>query len=180
MDMGSLALGRLVEAVGDPPGRPDTYGRYPDQSRQVGLKPLELLGTDLALPPITQLVEDGFAHSHDFETERRDLKAFTTGVKRIGTPCHVAAFLEYRHGFGRRLLGDRETATQFGGIVGTGSDGSHREVMNGAHIVVSALSELQDRFVHQDTKPAKEQQCEVCTRTGHGGDGRAHLLTTST
>ena len=150
-------LDRLVEAVGYPPGRFDAHRRHADEDREVRLKPLELLGADLPLPLITQSIEYGFTHSHDFEAERRDLKAFAAGVERIGTPGHVAAFLEYRHRLGRRLLGDRQTATQFGSIVGACRDGTHREVVNGAHIFVAALSELQDRLVHQDPKTSEEE-----------------------
>jgi hypothetical protein len=36
--------------------------------------------------------------------------------------------------------------------------------MDGAHILVSSLGELQDRIVHQDAKSSEEEQCEVGAR----------------
>jgi hypothetical protein len=91
-------------------------GRSADQLCQVRLKVLELGGTDLPLPLIAQLVEDRFTCAHDLEAERGDLKAFAAGVARVGTACHVSALLQHRDGFRRRLLGDRQTATQFRGV----------------------------------------------------------------
>ena len=48
--------------------------------------------------------------------------------------------------------------------VGTRRDGSHGEVMNGAHIFVSTLGEFQDRIVHQGAKSSEQEQCEVGAR----------------
>jgi hypothetical protein len=36
--------------------------------------------------------------------------------------------------------------------------------MDGAHIFVPALGELQDRIVYQDAKSSEEEQCEVGAR----------------
>jgi hypothetical protein len=56
------------------------------------------------------------------------------------------------------LLGDRQTATELRSIVGARRDGSQCKVMDGAHIFVSALGELQDRIVYQDSKSSEEKQ----------------------
>jgi hypothetical protein len=75
--------------VGDPARRFNAHRRRPDQGREVGLKALDLLGADPPFPLVAQFAEDSFACSHDFEAERRDLKAFAPGVERIGTACHA-------------------------------------------------------------------------------------------
>jgi hypothetical protein len=36
--------------------------------------------------------------------------------------------------------------------------------VDGAHIFVAALGELQDRIVYQDSKSSEEEQCEVGPR----------------
>ena len=82
-------------------------------------------------------------------------------VDREGELLQVA---QARDRLRRGLLGYREVAAEFRGVLGAAGDGAHGEVVDGAYVGVPAESQLLGRGIHQRAKACQQEQCEIGTR----------------
>jgi hypothetical protein len=155
------------EVLRGPTGCIYPNGSVSDKRRQPRFERCEFRDANLLFPLLAQLHEDGFPLSQDIKAERGHLQPFAPSIMGVRVTRYITAVEENCDRLRCRLLRDRHATTQIRGAIGTGGDGSHREVVDWTEIVVSASGQLDHRGVYERAVAAEEEEREIGARARH-------------